>query len=90
MSESNNEQMDLGSGAASNSNAIDTTVPMTSSPSDVTTSEQHTTSQQLKLTIKTPKDKKDISIDGSSTVKQVRERVRHVTRFVCQRVHFFS
>lgn len=29
------------------------------------------TNTTLKLTIKTPKDKKDISIDPSSTVKQV-------------------
>jgi hypothetical protein len=77
MSENNNEQMDLGSGTASNNNLTDTNVSTTSPISEVSTTEN--TTSKLKLTIKTPKDKKDISIDGSSTVKQVKFRF-----------HFFS
>ena len=72
MSENNNEQMDLGSGTASNINETDTnaTAKSTTSPTSEVTTAENTTSK-LKLTIKTPKDKKDISIDGSSSVKQV-------------------
>ena len=72
MSENNNEQMDLGSGTASNNSETDTntTAKSTTSPiSEVTTTEN--TTSKLKLSIKTPKDKKDILIDGSSSVKQV-------------------
>ncbi|CAF2140371.1 unnamed protein product [Rotaria magnacalcarata] len=36
---------------------------------------QTTTNSKLKLTIKTPKDKKDISIDASSTVKEFKDQV---------------
>jgi ubiquilin len=73
MSENNNEQMDLGSGTASNNNLTDTNASTTSPISEVTTTEN--TTSKLKLTIKTPKDKKDISIDGSSTVKQLKDLV---------------
>jgi ubiquilin len=73
MSENNNEQMDLGSGTASNNNLTDTNASTTSPISEVSTTEN--TTSKLKLTIKTPKDKKDISIDGSSTVKQLKDLV---------------
>jgi hypothetical protein len=63
MTENNNEQMDLGNGTASNNNAA------TKSNSEGTTTEN--TTSKLKLAIKTPKEKKDILIDGSSSVKQV-------------------
>jgi hypothetical protein len=70
MSENNNEQMDLGSGTANNNNTIDDVpAPATSPDSQVTTTDN--TISKLKLAIKTPKEKKDVSIDGSSTVKQV-------------------
>ncbi|CAM2710443.1 unnamed protein product [Rotaria socialis] len=36
---------------------------------------QTTTNSKLKLIIKTPKDKKDISIDASSTVKEFKDQV---------------
>ena len=69
-----NEQMDLESGTVSNNDNVtegDPTVATstTSSNADVTTTEN--TTSKLKLAIKTPKEKKDISIDGSATVKQV-------------------
>jgi hypothetical protein len=70
MSENNNEQMDLGSGTASNNNTIDDVAEPTTSPNSQVTTTENTTST-LKLAIKTPKEKKDVSIDGSSTVKQV-------------------
>jgi hypothetical protein len=69
MSENNNEQMDLGSGTASNNEITEAAVPTTSPNAEVTTTEN--TTSKLKLAIKTPKEKKDILIDGSSTVKQV-------------------
>jgi hypothetical protein len=47
----------------------DVAEPTTSPNSQVTTTEN--TTSTLKLAIKTPKEKKDVSIDGSSTVKQV-------------------
>ena len=61
MSANNNEQMDLEGSAASN------TVESTTSPKAETSA-----TSALKLTIKTPKDKKDVSIDASATVKQVK------------------
>jgi hypothetical protein len=71
MSENTNEQMDLESGATTGDNNItDVPAPTTDSPnSEVTTTEK--TSTHLKISIKTPKEKKDISVDGSSSVKQV-------------------
>lgn len=36
----------------------------------------------LKLTIKTPKEKKDISVDASSTVKQVSLLLTHTEQFI--------
>ncbi|CAF1563373.1 unnamed protein product [Adineta ricciae] len=64
MSANNNEQMDLEGNAASN------TVESTTSSKGETS-----TTSELKLTIKTPKDKKDVSIDGSATVKQLKDVV---------------
>ncbi|CAF4038114.1 unnamed protein product [Rotaria sp. Silwood2] len=76
MSENNNEQMDVGTGTTSNDNVTDVadTAPTTASPNpeEVTT---ENTALNLKLTIKTPKEKKDISIDASSTVKQLKDMV---------------
>jgi hypothetical protein len=70
MSENNNEQMDLGnSSTASDSNATNAAELPTSPTSKISTNEN--TTSKLKLAIKTPKDKKDISIDESATVKQV-------------------
>ncbi|CAF1263775.1 unnamed protein product [Rotaria sp. Silwood1] len=72
MSENNNEQMDLGSETASNNDITDTAitaVPITSSNMEVTTTTENSTSK-LKIIIKTLRKKKNISIDGSSTVKQ--------------------
>jgi len=73
MSENNNEQMDLGSETASNNDITDTAitvVPITSSNMEVTTTTENSTSK-LQIIIKTSRKKKNISIDGSSTVKQV-------------------
>lgn len=73
MSENNTEQMELESGSATDENNTTTDVPTTSTTSpkaDVTSTEN--TSSNLKLAIKTPKEKKDITIDASSTVKQLR------------------
>jgi hypothetical protein len=70
MSENNNEQMDLGNNStASDSNATNAAEIPTSPTSKMLTNEN--TTSKLKLAIKTPKDKKDILIDESSTVKQV-------------------
>ena len=73
MSENNNEQMDLGNGAINNNdenNGNDVADrPTNNAHSEVTANEN--TIPQLKLTIKTPKEKKDISIEESSTIKQV-------------------
>jgi len=70
MSENNNEQMDLGNNStASDSNATNAAELPTSPTSKILTNEN--TTSKLKLAIKTPKDKKDILIDESSTVKQV-------------------
>ncbi|UJR24981.1 hypothetical protein I4U23_006344 [Adineta vaga] len=66
MSENNNEQMDLETNTASN----------TVEPATVTSPKNDTNNtSNLKLTIKTPKDKKDITIDGSSSVKQLKDVV---------------
>ncbi len=70
MSENNNEQMDLGTGTASNNDTNDDAAASTTSPKSEVSTTENTTSK-LKLAIKTPKEKKDILIDGSSTVKQV-------------------
>ncbi|CAF5026807.1 unnamed protein product, partial [Rotaria sp. Silwood1] len=76
MSENNNEQMDVGTGSTSNDNVTDVveTAPTTTSPNPDEVKTENITSN-LKLTIKTPKEKKDISIDESSTVKQLRDIV---------------
>jgi len=58
MSENNNEQMNLGNGTTNNKNTIDTNKLSASSKSKVTTTEN--TISKLKLTIKTPKEKKRI------------------------------
>ena len=68
MSANNNEQMDL-EGNATN----DTVESATSSKAETSAT------PQLKLTIKTPKDKKDVSIDGSATVKQVKCTEKQIT-----------
>ncbi|CAF1339793.1 unnamed protein product [Adineta steineri] len=73
MSENNNEQMDVGTNAASN-NDINNSAETVASPEADTNTNESTTSK-LKLAIKTPKDKKDISIDGSSTVRQLKDIV---------------
>lgn len=77
MSENDNEQMELESGTATNENNTATSdAPITSTTSpqaEVTTTEKP--SSNLKLTIKTPKDKKDITIDASATVQQLRATV---------------
>jgi len=73
MSENDNEQMELESGSATNENNTATSdAPITSTASpqaEVTTTEKP--SSNLKLTIKTPKEKKDITIDAFATVQQV-------------------
>ena len=87
-SENASEQMDLGSGTASSNEVNDSNVSMNTATSDVPTSTATTIGEQveqptataaspattptLKLTVKTPKDKKDISIDPSANVKQVK------------------
>ena len=77
MSENSNEQMDLGNSAAGNDDPTDTAATSPPPPpppaADVTSMEKESTSQ-LKLAIKTPKEKKDITIDASATVKQVTSR----------------
>ena len=70
MSENNNEQMDLGNGAMSNNDkndASDAAKPTNGAQPDVTA-----TISQLNIAIKTPKEKRDITIEQSSTVKQVK------------------
>ncbi|CAF4926120.1 unnamed protein product, partial [Rotaria sp. Silwood2] len=77
MSENNNEQMDLGSETASNNDITDTAitaVPITSSNMEATTTTENSTSK-LKIIIKTSRKKKNISIDHSSTVKQLKDIV---------------
>ncbi|CAF0969596.1 unnamed protein product [Rotaria sordida] len=76
MSENNNEQMDVGTGTTSNDNVTDVadTAPITSPIPEQEVTTENTTSN-LKLTIKTPKEKKDITIDESSTVKQLKDIV---------------
>ena len=73
MSENNNEQMDLGSGATSNDEMMGTGAAASSagSPQAEVTTTGKDASSMLKLSIKTPKEKKDVSIDLSATVKQV-------------------
>lgn len=75
MSENSNEQMDLGNSATVNDDPTDTaaTSPPPAAAADVTSMEKESTAQ-LKLAIKTPKEKKDITIDASATVKQVKTR----------------
>ncbi|CAF3066773.1 unnamed protein product [Rotaria socialis] len=75
MTENNNEQMDVGTGTTDN-NMVDDVVAdaPTASPSSVEPVAESLTSK-LKLAIKTPKEKKDISIDGSSSVKQLKDLV---------------
>jgi hypothetical protein len=67
MSENNNEQMDLGNTASSN---VASDEPTAVSPMESKGAEKENSSL-LKLTIKTPKEKKDIVVDPSSSVKQV-------------------
>ncbi|CAF3898840.1 unnamed protein product [Rotaria sp. Silwood2] len=77
MSENNNEQMDLGIETASNNDITDTAiaaVPITSSNMEVTTTTENSTSK-LKIIINTSRKKKNIAIDGSSTVKQLKDMV---------------
>jgi hypothetical protein len=77
MSENNNEQMDLGNNStASDSNATNAAEIPTSPTSKMLTNEN--TTSKLKLAIKTPKDKKDILIDESSTVKQVTFKEKNI------------
>lgn len=63
--------MDVGTGATNDNNIADADVPASEATvtPEVTTTEDATA--KLRLAIKTPKEKKDISIDASSTVKQV-------------------
>lgn len=78
MSENTNEQMDLGSGTATQDEVTDTNVSMAMATSDppAMAVPEHTTEQEMtsnmKLTIKTPKEKKDLSIDMSASVQQVK------------------
>jgi hypothetical protein len=44
---------------------------MDASNNDTSPNSEVTTTSTLKLAIKTPKEKKDVAIDASSTVKQV-------------------
>jgi hypothetical protein len=73
MSENNNEQMDLGSSTANNDDMMGTGAAASSagSPQAEVTTTGKEASSMLKLSIKTPKEKKDVSIDLSATVKQV-------------------
>ncbi|CAF3961464.1 unnamed protein product [Rotaria sordida] len=69
--------MDVGSETASNNDITDiaiTAVPITSSNMEVTTTTENSTSK-LKIIIKISRTKKNISIDGSSTVKQLKDIV---------------
>lgn len=69
MSENNNEQMDVGTGSSDNNNTTD--VAADTSTTSPKSSGALTEATMLNLAIKTPKEKKDISVDDSSTVKQV-------------------
>ena len=62
--------MDLGSGTTGNDNPVETTASPPPPPAEVTNTEPESVAL-LKLAIKTPKEKKEISIEPSATVKQV-------------------
>lgn len=70
MSENNNEQMDIGSNTTSNNESSDIVASATSPSSEMAAADNQSSSK-IQLSIKTPKEKKDIAIDASSTIKQV-------------------